>query len=506
MGNTLLRKLEIIIIWIVISIGLYQCSKTDSVEYDSTQEKEDATYEEEQQEESIEGETDEEIPEEKVQQGYIRVLIKTDHFSGIYHDELVFSSENGMYIEQNKRVIDVAPNEEYKITSKELQDGKINVHAYQNGRIRLHNVVRTEEVLYRGSMECIGEKDGIVLINELPVEEYLYGVVPSEMPASYPTEALKAQAISARTYTYFHMASFAYPEWNAHVDDSTTFQVYQNISEDENVNQAVDATRNQVMRYQDELIESFYYSTSSGRSSGYEVWKPQEERQWLQGKALMLEQNSTAAEADFSYAKQDAYDTIQQKENAYRTYITQGNVNDVECQEAWYRWEYTRSFEDTKEFLERIAALAVKYPNEMSIKTKYIKKEKLTQESEILSCRITQRASSGMAQQLCIQTKNFEIIINTQQCIREALAKSGDVVKKNDGSEFTLGELLPSAYFYFDALYENNGLKSMTIYGGGFGHGAGMSQNGAKCLANLGVGAEDILNYYYNDIVIEEIK
>ena len=111
-----------------------------------------------------------------------------------------------------------------------------------------------------------------------------------------------------------------------------------------------------------------------------------------------------------------------------------------------------------------------------------------------------------MAQQLCIQTKNFEIIINTQQCIREALAKSGDVVKKNDGSEFTLGELLPSAYFYFDALYENNGLKSMTIYGGGFGHGAGMSQNGAKCLANLGVGAEDILKYYYNDIVIEEIK
>ena len=65
--------------------------------------------------------------------------------------------------------------------------------------------------------------------------------------------------------------------------------------------------------------------------------------------------------------------------------------------------------------------------------------------------------------------------------------------------------MLPSAYFYFDTLYEGNCLKSMTIYGGGFGHGAGMSQNGAKCLAGLGMTAEDILKYYYSDVLIEEM-
>ena len=63
--------------------------------------------------------------------------------------------------------------------------------------------------------------EGIVVINELLVEEYLYSVVPSEMPSTYPEEALKAQAISARTYTYFHKKSYAYPEWKAHMDDST---------------------------------------------------------------------------------------------------------------------------------------------------------------------------------------------------------------------------------------------------------------------------------------------
>jgi len=56
-------------------------------------------------------------------------------------------------------------------------------------------------------LECYAVPEGIVVINELLVEEYLYSVVSSEMPSTYPEEALKAQAISARTYTYFHKKS-----------------------------------------------------------------------------------------------------------------------------------------------------------------------------------------------------------------------------------------------------------------------------------------------------------
>ena len=51
------------------------------------------------------------------------------------------------------------------------------------------------------------------MVNELPLEEYLYSVVPSEMPASYPLEALKAQAICARTYAYGHMLRAGYPRY-----------------------------------------------------------------------------------------------------------------------------------------------------------------------------------------------------------------------------------------------------------------------------------------------------
>ena len=500
----LLHKVELIIIWIVISIGLYQCSRVGSDIGNQ-----DTAYEESVQEENnkknIEDNEVKQRQKEEILQGYIRVLIKTNNFAGIYHETLRVSSENGMYIEQNKKITSIAPQEVFEITRKDLQDKQLKIYAYENGTIRLHNVVRSEEVTYRGNMECFGTENGIVLVNELPVEQYLYGVVPSEMPASYPVEALKAQAISARTYTYFHMQSFAYPEWSAHVDDSTAFQVYKNITENENVNQAVDDTKDLVMKYQGELIESFYYSTSSGRSSGYEVWKSDESREWLVMKELTSEALAQEQIRDFSYQSNDTYEVVQEKENAYRSYISLGNANDVEYQEAWYRWQYTRSFDDVQEFLEKIESKAKLYSDEINIRSKYAKKEKLTQESGILSCRIIQRESSGMVQQLCIQTKNFEIVIKTQQLIRELLSKSGEVLTKNDGSEFMLGELLPSGYFYFDTLYENNCLKSMTIYGGGFGHGAGMSQNGAKCLANLGMTVEDIVKYYYKDIQIEKM-
>ena len=64
----------------------------------------------------------------------------------------------------------------------------------------------------------------IVVVNELPIETYLCRVVPSEMPASYELEALKAQAVCARSYAYRQMESYGYPEYEAHVNDSTDYQ------------------------------------------------------------------------------------------------------------------------------------------------------------------------------------------------------------------------------------------------------------------------------------------
>ena len=83
---------------------------------------------------------------------------------------------------------------------------------------------------YEGTLEIWPVEGGFVLVNELPLETYLNYVVPSEMPSRYSQEALKAQAVCARTYAYKHLQSYGYPDYEAHVDDSVRYQVYNNTS------------------------------------------------------------------------------------------------------------------------------------------------------------------------------------------------------------------------------------------------------------------------------------
>ena len=98
------------------------------------------------------------------------------------------------------------------------------------------------------------------MVNELPLEEYLFSVVPSEMPASYPLEALKAQAICARTYAYGHMLRAGYPRYGAHVDDSTSYQVYNNITEADSTTTAVKETYGQMILTDEGTVANTYYS------------------------------------------------------------------------------------------------------------------------------------------------------------------------------------------------------------------------------------------------------
>lgn len=93
----LLHKFEMIVIWIVISIGLYQCSRHDSIEPELTKIDQEAWENEKQEEGYTEEKTEDGMQEQVKEHGIIRVLIKTSNFEGIYHEELVFSSENGMY-------------------------------------------------------------------------------------------------------------------------------------------------------------------------------------------------------------------------------------------------------------------------------------------------------------------------------------------------------------------------------------------------------------------------
>jgi stage II sporulation protein D len=122
---------------------------------------------------------------------------------------------------------------------------------------------------------------GIAVINSLPVEDYLKGVVPYEIGklGQDGFEALKAQAVAARTYAYSHLNSRKSQGFDVYAD--TRDQVYNGSDgEDSLINKAISATNNMVIKHKGNLIEAYYHSTCGGKTESTEVWL-QESRPYL---------------------------------------------------------------------------------------------------------------------------------------------------------------------------------------------------------------------------------
>lgn len=485
-------------VWTIIALGLYQCSvqlsDADGDFAGKTEEKEEEiqTIPDEAAEQITEKEN---VPETPFDEN-VRILLMNQGYRGIYHMELHIACNEGLTVTHNGEVAEYAPDSELILGANDFEDGQmICIIGKNQGRIQIKNIGRNSPAQYRGKLECYCTTEGIVVVNELLVEEYLYGVVPSEMPSAYPDEALKAQAISARTYTYFHKQSYAYPEWKAHMDDSTSFQVYMNCEETQSAVKAVDETRNQVLTYEGEIVESFYYSTSSGYNGGARVW------------------NDTASAADdylIETGEEIYASNSEEGEWAYQQYIDNGNEEDVEYHEAWYRWNYVRILDGNavKIFLQKLYDLSQSQPDIVRIRSRYLSSDQLSNEDAVRDIRILNRTKSGMAAGIMIETEHFRVSVMSQHAVRQALGCVQDVIMKKDGSSYIMGDILPSAYFYIEKIYDNNekkgdNLKQIIIHGAGFGHGCGMSQNGAKGLADRGLTAAQILAYYYNGSIMD---
>lgn len=128
-----------------------------------------------------------------------------------------------------------------------------------------------EEPLRAGDMEVRGDvvvrlyKDGLQLINVIPLEDYLTAVLGSEMPTSFPLEALKAQAVAARTYALQKkLEAYGSPFY---MGSSVLHQVYGGVtSEDPKTRAAVEATRGEVLTYELAPIEAYFHASCGGRT------------------------------------------------------------------------------------------------------------------------------------------------------------------------------------------------------------------------------------------------
>ncbi|MFN9924609.1 MAG: SpoIID/LytB domain-containing protein [Cyanobacteriota bacterium] len=113
---------------------------------------------------------------------------------------------------------------------------------------------------YSGRFRVLRGSDGLQVINHLPLESYISSVVGGEMPSSWNLEALRAQAVAARSYALAHMARPADPHW--HLGDTTRWQNYTGLSSvDDRTREATESTAGVILSYQGGIVESLYAAT-----------------------------------------------------------------------------------------------------------------------------------------------------------------------------------------------------------------------------------------------------
>lgn len=314
--------------------------------------------------------------------------------------------------------------------------------------------------IYGGSLKLQPNAYGTyTLVNNVPLEVYLRGVIPHEIGSGAPLNAAKAQTIIARTYALRNLRRFQTDGYQ--LCANTHCQVYYGLSDtSERADAAVAATKGLVLTYKNELVDALYSSTTGGVTAQFgDVWNGAE-RPYLQAvidspKQLWdLSQRSLADEADF------------------RKFI---NLKEGfnETGRSVFRWNRRGTLAELNKELRE-----------------YLKKQQhpLENFTTIQEMSINERSPSGRVLTLNIQTDRGAI----------------DLRKNEIRSAFSTPR---SQLFYIEPVYDAS--KKLTAYsfvGGGLGHGVGMSQFGSYNLAKLGWTPAQILSFYYPGTHIQALN
>lgn len=327
-----------------------------------------------------------------------------------------------------------------------------------------------KDAVYRGQLELICAGEGkFYVVNSLDVEDYLKGVVPNEMPVHFGLEALKAQAVAARNYVLSPRVK-ANPNYD--VVDSVASQVYYGANTEKDLsNQAVDETMGIVATYNWDLILALYSSTAGGYTESYE-------NAFSDPKTKVFPADSKP------YLKavpdNDNFTPLNTEEEAEKFYTTKPKSFDVNS--SYYRWEREWTQEELQSEIQNniVAQSAAGFVHPVVQKGETIGK--------ILRLEVLERGLSGKIMRLQIETDNGNYIAEKELVIRRLFTNKG--------------KALPSANLVFKQKFDDEGnLKTIKAYGGGYGHGVGMSQFGAGYMAtSLHLPYEKILQHYYSGI------
>jgi stage II sporulation protein D len=167
-------------------------------------------------------------------------------------------------LQPQKGLVAEASNEEIKVGNTQVAE--LWVKPQKGGYIWIG------DRWYRGTVRIMPEGKRLLAVNHVDLEQYLYSVLGAEMSTTFPAEALKAQAVAARTYALYRRQSAQKKLFD--VDATQSSQVYRGLSSEANTTQsAVNATLGQVMTYQGKPILAAFHSASGGHTENVEdIW------------------------------------------------------------------------------------------------------------------------------------------------------------------------------------------------------------------------------------------
>ena len=325
--------------------------------------------------------------------------------------------------------------------------------------------------LYHGAFEVIQKDDrkGFYLVNLVETQEYLKGVVPNEMPVRFGLEALKAQAVAARNYVLTPRTQ-AYKEFN--VVDSVASQVYYGVNTEADLaTRAVMETDGIVALYNNEPILALYSSTAGGYTESYSHAFSDP----LTKMFPSINKPYLTAVPDKSEFK-----SLEDENDAKNFY--ESKVPSFDIESPYYRWRKQWAVGELENVLKTTMIAQSKTG---FIHPSFKQGDDL---GKIKDIKVMKRGASGKAVEIELMTTKGCYRIAKELVIRRVFQKDG--------------VSLPSANIVFEKNLDNYGnVTDITIFGGGFGHGVGMSQYGAGYMATkLNQPYYNILRHYYTGI------
>lgn len=400
---------------------------------------------------------------------------------------------------------------------------------------------------YRGSFEASAFNGKLAIVNELPFEQYLYSVVAVEMFTSWPIEALKAQAVAARSYALNKGFGFQI----AHVVDTTLSQAYYGVSvERPSTTEAVEATKGEVALYNGKVIEAIYSSNGGGMTAdATEAWnnavaylQPVASPDGTSEASLLQWHRVVLANGEAGYIRSDLVKDTGRK-NAAGARILEATTDGTNIR----RHPVIQDAVPVVAQVNKGAALteieAVIESNPMNWTRGPFTSEEMTGAinarvtdkltAPVTSIVVSKRGPSGRATEITVNGK--VVAISSPDSLRSVLGVGGSLpstkLEIEETAKMTVlgaggqtatrtggtaplyviggdGKTTAYAGTYIYASDGDGEVRAATtapgfqITGQGFGHGVGMSQYGALGLAQQGYDYQYILKYYYKGIMI----